>query len=131
MNPYLHPIAVSEAAIDENGHVNNVEYVRWMQEAATAHADAAGATAAAFADGCTWFVRSHHIEYLKPASLGDLIVVRTWVGDMRRVASVRRYEITRDGEVLAHGETDWVYVDAGSGRPRSIPDSIRSLFEVG
>lgn len=132
MTHYVHPIAVSDSAIDENGHVNNVEYVRWMQEAATAHSDAAECTAATSADGATWFVRSHRIDYLRPALADDRIAVRTWVADMRRVASLRRYEILRaeDGEILAKGETDWVYVDGVSGRPRTIPDPIRAMFEV-
>ena len=30
-------ISVAQADIDEHGHVNNVVYVRWVQEVATAH----------------------------------------------------------------------------------------------
>jgi acyl-CoA thioesterase FadM len=32
--------------------------------------------------------------------------------------------------VLAQGETDWVYVDANSGRPRAIPDEIKNAFVI-
>lgn len=130
MTPYVHEFPIPDSAIDENGHVNNVEYVRWMQDAAIAHSDAAGCTAATRADGATWMARSHNIEYLRPAFPGETIQVRTWVGDMRRAASVRKYEIMRGDELLARGETDWVYVDVASGKPRAIPDPIRAMFEV-
>jgi acyl-CoA thioester hydrolase len=126
-------LTVAPSAIDANGHANNVEFVRWMQEAAVAHAEAAGCTAAALAAaGGAWVVRSHRIEYLRPAFAGDRLAVVTWVADFRRAFSLRKYEFVRpvDNVVLARGETDWVYVDAGTGRPRSIPDLIRAMFEI-
>jgi acyl-CoA thioester hydrolase len=129
--PFLHNIQVSESSIDENGHVNNVEYVRWMQDAAIAHADAAGCTSATKLDGATWVARRHSIEYLRPALPGDTVEVKTWISDMRRAASLRRYEMSRSGgTILARGETDWVYVDTATSRPKAIPQHIRDLFEV-
>lgn len=116
--------------IDANGHVNNVEYLRWMQDAAMAHADISGCTALTRANGATWIVRTHHVEYLRPAFAGDRVEIRTWVADFRRVFSLRQYEIVRRGDnvVLAKGETDWVFVDATSGRPRTIPVPIQAVF---
>jgi acyl-CoA thioester hydrolase len=130
--PYIHEVEVTASAIDANGHANNVEFVRWMQDAAVAHADAVGCTAATLAAGASWFVRSHRIEYHRPALLGDRIEIRTWVADVRRAFSHRRYEFVRrpDGEILARGETDWVFVDATTGRPRSVPGEIVAMFEV-
>jgi acyl-CoA thioester hydrolase len=132
MPRHTYEIEVTAAAIDAVGHVNNVEYVRWMQDAATSHSDAVGCTSATRAAGAAWVVRSHRIEYLRPAFAGDRVLVRTWVADMRRAASLRHYEFARasDGAVLARGETDWVYVEASTGRPRSIPGPIRALFHL-
>jgi acyl-CoA thioester hydrolase len=124
-------IEVDPSLIDGNGHVNNVEYVRWMQDAAVRHADERGLTAATRAAGATWVVRSHRIEYLRPAVAGDRMRVLTWVADFRRAFSLRRYRFVRgDGELLAKGETDWVFVDVARGRPRSVPDELKSMFEV-
>ena len=127
---YIHQIQVPLAAMDANGHVNNVEFVRWMRAAAVAHSDAAGCTAATQAAGATWVVRSHTIEYLRPAVAGDNIEVRTLVADCRRAFSHRQYEFVRssDGVLLARGQTNWVFVDATTGRPRSIPASIQAMF---
>jgi acyl-CoA thioester hydrolase len=130
--PHVYRIEVSASAIDANGHANNVEYLRWMQDAAWSHSDAAGCTDATRSAGAIWVVRSHHVEYLRPAFAGDVVEVRTWVADFRRAFSLRKYELVRqgDGAVLARGETNWAFVDATSGKPRSIPEPIRALFDV-
>jgi acyl-CoA thioesterase FadM len=80
----------------------------------------------------TWVVRSHKIEYLSPAFAGDEIEVFTWVVNIRWVRSLRRYEFIRkaDGRLLVKGETEWVFVDATSGRPRAIPEDMRKIFQI-
>ena len=127
---YEYHIEVDPGSIDGNGHVNNVEFVRWMQEAAVRHADAVGCTAATRAAGATWVVRTHRVDYLRPAFAGEKVQVQTWVADYRRAFSTRGYRFLRaaDGTILAKGETDWVFVDEKSARPRTIPDDVRSLF---
>ena len=127
---YTYEFTVPASAIDANGHVNNVEFVRWMQDAAVAHADAVGGSAATAAHGAMWVVRSHKIEYRRQAFLGDRIAVRTWIADCRSVSSRRKYEFVRqsDGLVLARGETDWVLLDATTFHPVPIPEDIQALY---
>ena len=129
---YRDEFTVPETAIDGNGHVNNVAYVQWMQDIAIAHFAATGGVDLMHDMGGTWVARSHHIEYLRPAFAGDRIEASTWVANLRRVRSLRRYEFTRvsDGKTLARGETDWVFVDAVSGRPCTIPEEIRRVFTL-
>ena len=123
---------VVEAMLDENRHVNNVVYVQWMQDAATRHSEVSGCTRMTRAAGATWVARTHRIEYFRPAFAGDVIKVLTWVADFRKVRSLRRYRFVRvsDHAVLAEGETDWVFVDATTGRPRGIPEEIRQAFQI-
>jgi len=118
--------------MDENRHANNVAYVQWMQEAAAQHSATCGATRLARDLGATWVIRTHRIEYLSPAFAGDAITVETWVANFRKVRSLRRYKFIRaaDQTVLAEAETDWVFVDAATGRPRAIPGEIRKVFGV-
>jgi acyl-CoA thioester hydrolase len=129
---YTCEIEVPASAIDANGHVNNVQFVQWMQEAAVRHADHQGCTAATVDAGATWVVRSHRIEYLHPAVAGDRIRAMTWAANFRRAFSLRRYRFLRSGDdlLLARGETDWVFVDVRTGRPRSVPAPIQAMFEV-
>ena len=133
MSPvFRYELLVPDEAEDINGHVNNVEYLRWMQDAAMRHSAASGCTGATNAAGATWVVRTHKIVYLKPAFAGDRVVVCTWVVNLRRVQSLRRYKIFRqaDGALLARGETEWVFVDAQKGSLRSIPRDVKDSFEV-
>src|SRR5512140_2620586 len=116
-------MTILQEAIDGNGHVNNVAYVQWMQEAAIRHFDALGGTPLMEAAGATWVVHSHKIEYLSPAFAGEEIEVRTWIANARRVRSLRKYEFMRpsDSKTLVRGETEWVFVDMRAGRPTAIP----------
>ncbi len=125
---YSYQFTVPSESIDENGHVNNVHYIQWMQDAAVRHYASIGGVELAQAAGATWVVRSHHVEYFRPAFAGDQIEVRTWVANMRRVRSLRRYEFLRNGDLLVKGETDWVFVDARSGRPVAIPEQVKAVF---
>jgi acyl-CoA thioester hydrolase len=111
---YSYELVIPKSAVDENGHVNNVMYVQWMQDAAVRHYEAMGGTGPTQAIGATWVVRSHLVEYLRPAFEGEHIKVQTWVVNLRRVRSLRRYRFVRlnDEELLVRGETDWVFVDA-------------------
>jgi acyl-CoA thioester hydrolase len=129
---YSYIFTVPPAAIDENGHVNNVQYVQWMQDVAVRHYEAIGGIPPTQALGATWVVRSHLIEYLLPAFAGDEIEIRTWVVNLRRVRSLRRYEFIRqaDGKMLVKGETDWVFVDAKTGRPLGIPEKVARIFSL-
>ena len=129
---YQHSLLIPEQAIDENGHVNNVEYVRWMQEAAELHAREEGCTQASQLIGATWVVRTHRIEYFQPVFAHEEITVLTWVSNWRRVRSLRKYKFLRNvtGSIVAAGETDWIFIDAQTGRPRAIPQKISELFEL-
>ncbi|HMZ08854.1 MAG TPA: acyl-CoA thioesterase [Anaerolineales bacterium] len=125
-------ITIPSSAIDENGHVNNVVYVQWMQDIAIEHYASIGGIEAQGADS-TWVVRQHSIEYLLPAFTGEEIEVRTWVENIRKVRSLRKYEFVRknDGKVLVKGETDWVFVDTKTGSPKAIPVEVGEVFKPG
>lgn len=129
---YRYVMTIPAHSIDGNGHVNNVSYVQWMQEAAIRHFEALGGTPLMLEAGATWVVRSHKIEYLSPAFAGEEVEVRTWIANARRVRSLRKYEFVRpsEGRVLVKGETEWVYVDARDGRPVTIPQHIAKLFQL-
>ena len=126
---YSKTFIIPESSIDENGHVNNVAYVQWMQDIAVEHYSSIGGVNAQGADA-TWVVREHRIEYLLPAFAGEEIEIRTWVENIRRVRSLRKYEFARksDGKILVKGETDWVFVDVNSGHPLAIPDEVVKVF---
>jgi len=129
---YRHDIKVTPDMVDGNGHVNNVVYIKWMQDSAICHAEASGCNQVTDSIGATWVVRTHRIEYLRPAFAGDAITVLTWVADFRKVQSLRKYKIVRttDKAIIAEAETDWVFVDTETGKPRTIPDEVKKTLPV-
>jgi len=116
---------------DAYGHVNNTNYLRYMQEAALDASAAAGYDLARYALlGHHWLVRETEIEYLAPLLYGDSVRVKTWVEDFRRVRSRRAYELTRTGDevLVARGATEWVYLDSQTGQPARIPAEMVATF---
>ncbi len=133
MNPiYQFDIQVTAGVVDRNGHVNNVAYIQWLQDAAVGHARASGCEQATTAAGASWVVRTHHIDYLAPAFAGDTLTVLTWVANFHKVRSLRKYKIirSRDQTVMARAETDWVFVNAKTGRPQTIPIEVKNTLPV-
>ena len=126
---YSKTITIPHNAIDENGHVNNVAYVQWMQEIAVEHYSSISGVEAQ-GPSATWVVREHRIEYLLPAFANEEIEIKTWVENIRRVRSLRKYEFIRktDGKLLVKGETDWVFVDVKTGSPRAVPNEVIDVF---
>lgn len=130
---YTHQLTVTDAEIDRWGHVNNRVYLRWMETAAVDHSSANGWPPERYEQlGCGWVARSHHIDYLKPAFAGDVVLVRTWVDGFKRVSSVRRYHIRRpsDGALLATAETNWAFVDLKTFAPTRIPAIVGDSFPI-
>ena len=126
---WKHTVTADE--IDDQGHVSNVEYVRWMQSAAVTHSTEQGWPAERYVEaGSAWVVRTHFVTYLAPAFAGEEIEVVTWVSNFRKVTSLRRYRIVRpsDGAVLATAETDWAYIGRKRNVPRRIPAELIADF---
>ena len=86
-------IAVEPADIDGLGHVNNVVYLRWVQDIAIAHWRAVAS--AADQEKFLWIVVRHEIDYKQPARLGDVILAKTWVGAATRIKFERHTEMLR------------------------------------
>jgi len=123
-------IQVEPADIDELGHVNNVTYLRWVQDVAVAH----WRTVAPAADQAKllWIVVRHEIDYKQPAYLGDAIVARTWVGTATRIKFERHTELLRaaDGGLLAKARTLWCPIDVRTGKPTAVSPELRACFSV-
>jgi acyl-CoA thioester hydrolase len=115
--------------IDENGHVNNAVWVRWMEEIATTHwlHDAGPAHVAAYA----WVVTRHEIDYRGNVGLGEAVSCTT---DIREGPSGARFD--RHFTFIAHGrpivraKTTWAMVDRESGRVLRVPAEVAAPFLI-
>jgi acyl-CoA thioester hydrolase len=113
--------------IDENGHVNNVVYVAWMQQIATAHW-----RARAPLDQqplWAWVALRHEIDYRRPLLPGETASAVTWLGTRRGPRFDRYVRIDGpDGEMCAQTHSEWVLVDAATKRPTRVPEWMETMF---
>jgi len=123
-------VPVLPSDIDEQNHVNNAVYLRWVQEVATAHWRAIASPGAQAAVG--WVVLRHEIDYRAPANLGDEILLRTWVGKATRATFERFTEIRRklDNQLFSKARTVWCPINSETGRPARVSAEVRGRFSV-
>jgi acyl-CoA thioester hydrolase len=128
--PYEIERAVEPADIDQLGHVNNVVYLRWVQDAAVAHWQAAASETEQRT--LLWVVTRHEIDYKRPAFAGDIIIARTWVGAASRRQFERLTELRRksDGKLLAKVRSLWCPISAETRQPVDVGAETFARFSV-
>jgi acyl-CoA thioester hydrolase len=117
--------------LDALGHLNNVVFVNYMQEAAVEASAALGFSPGWYRDrGGVWVVRRLEVRYRGQVSYGDAVDVATWVSAAGGGCSVREYDLTLAGTSarVARARATRVYVDARTGQPASIPDGLAEAF---
>jgi acyl-CoA thioester hydrolase len=128
LQSFQHQISINPSDIDELGHVNNVIYLRWVQEVAAAH----WLTVAPpeMQEAYSWVVLRHEIDYHRPAFLGDTITGYTWVGAHEGAKIIRYVQLYRSGDqqLLAEATTTWCLLDAQSLRPKRISEQVALTF---
>jgi acyl-CoA thioester hydrolase len=125
-NPFSIEIVALPADIDELNHVNNVVFVRWVQDVAAAHWMA---TSSDEQRACySWMLLRHEIDYLGQAFLGDRLIGTTWVGEAKGATFERFVELKKDGKVITKSRTVWALLDAKTLKPRRIDQGMNVLF---
>ncbi|MEP7076738.1 MAG: thioesterase family protein [Acidobacteriota bacterium] len=123
---FSHSFNVAADDIDEQGHVNNVAYLRWIQDVAVAHWRHA-ATEKMIAK-YSWITVRHEIDYKKQAFVEEKITATTWVGEWTKVTCERFTEIHRGEDLLVKSRTVWCMIDRETSRPTRIMGDLVSLF---
>ncbi len=124
---FVRTFTAAPGDIDELGHVNNAVWVRWVQDMATAHWQAAALPEhiAAY----VWVVVRHEIDFLGNIRDGELVDARTWVGEAPKGAKFDRHvEFARDGRVIVRARTTWAIIDKATGRILRVPKEVASRF---
>lgn len=114
--------------LDALQHVNNIQYLHWVQEVAKAHWESLIKVQPD--EYHNWVVRSHHIEYKHPAQLGDEITINTFVKQSKGFLSERIVEIflKKNNQLLTRCSTQWCYINKNSGKLERIPRKVLLLF---
>jgi acyl-CoA thioester hydrolase len=116
--------------IDEQGHVNNIIYLRWVQDVATAHWQELATTEEQAA--IQWVVVRHEIDYHASALPGDELLIQTRLGKAAGLTFERHVDILRlgDGRTLARARTLWCPLNPQTKRPQRLPPRLRALFSA-
>lgn len=121
-------LLVASKHIDSLHHVNNVQYLQWVQEIAKAHWEKLTESIEDL-EG-VWVVRNHFIEYKKAAYLGDRLLIETHVKTIRGPLSERFVIIknAKDNSILAQCTTSWCYIELKSRRLLTVPETVQKLL---
>lgn len=123
---FSHSFLVPPGDIDEQGHVNNVAYLRWIQDVAVAHWFQAATIEQQ--ERFAWVVVRHEIDYKKQAFVNEEITATTWVGEWSKVTCERFTEITRGNDLLVKGRTVWCMLDRETAKPVRISTDLIDRF---
>lgn len=123
-------VRVSDSDIDEQNHVNNVVYLRWVQEVALAHWRTVASAEAQAA--IRWVVLRHEVDYRAPAGSRAELVLTTWVGQADRLTFERFTEIRHaaSGKLLLEARTLWAPINRTTGKPTRVPREVRCTFST-
>ena len=121
-------ISVTSSAIDQMGHVNNVQYLQWVQDIAEAHWTSRSSSDEL--EKYAWVALEHHIKYHAPGFVDETITLQTWVEKFEGVKSIRHTKIYRkkDDKILVTAVTHWCLLAMPKGRPLRVPIEILDKF---
>nr|WP_262086587.1 thioesterase family protein [Acinetobacter sp. I-MWF] len=125
-------IKVKPEHIDVLGHVNNVVYVQWMQDVASAHIETLGVGLDQYLEMKHAMVAvEHHVQYRKAAMLDDDIILRTWLYEINALYSFRQYAFfnAKDQSLLFTGNTKWACIEIASGRPKRMSPTFIQAYQ--
>ncbi len=120
-----YPVHVRFSDVDIYGHVNNVKYFEYFQEARIQLLTSQGRE---LGDGFHLVVAQTDVDYRRPILFRpEPYDCRTWVSRIGSTSVVFE-SVVRDGEqVLARARVVGVCIDNATGRPTPVPDEYRSV----
>ena len=116
--------------MDAYGHVNNVVFLRYLEEARIdLLLTAAGPAGRAMLDDGVVVVR-HEIDYKRPlVHRVEPVSIVSWVEEIKNASFTVGYEIADGDDVYVTARTVLVLVDITTGRPRRVGPEDRDWLE--
>ena len=107
--------------LDVYGHVNNARYLEFLEEARWAMFEDKVDLIAWQTRGLAFFVVNINISYRKPAAIGQVLQIRSFLSRMSKNSAVIRQEVyLKESETLV-ADADITFVIADSQQGKSLP----------
>lgn len=121
-------IIIKPEDIDQLGHVNNIVYLKWVQDVAIAHWSTLAHKD--IQEKYFWVVVRHEIDYLSSAYLNSQLQAVTWIGGYSGAKSDRFVTIVdiATNKTIASVKTTWCMINAVNHRPARIESDVADLF---
>jgi len=130
---YQTQVEVAPEQIDGLGHVNNVVYLQWVEQVAWQHSQQLGLDLLAYQRlDAAMVAREHQLIYKAACFVGEVIELRTWIGQRDLLNLYRHYQFVRchDQVTVFEGVTRWVCIKLSSGRPTRMPPAFQQAYGV-
>ena len=126
---YQKILQVEKSHLDNQQHVNNVQYVQWVQDIAEEHWESR-ATPEQKRE-FFWVVVKHEIDYKRQAFLNDQLSMQTYVDETTHVTSLRHVIIknAENDQVIVEAKTVWCLMNAETKKPAKISEEMIGLFQ--
>jgi acyl-CoA thioester hydrolase len=119
-------IRVRSAESEAKGFLHHAKYLVYFEEGRTELARLRGLSYRDMEDrGYFMVIIRARVRYRRPALLDDMLLLRTTVARITRFKLEHRYELFRDGVLLAEGETTLACVDR-EGKVQPLPECINA-----
>jgi acyl-CoA thioester hydrolase len=119
-------IRVRYAETDRMGLLHHANYLVYFEQARTELLRSLGLTYRDLEDqGFLLVLTKIEVRYKRPAHYDDVLMIRTMVERTTAVRIDHRYEVYRDGLLVAEGASTLACIDR-EGRPQALPEKLRA-----
>lgn len=125
---FSYELVVTDEHIDTLAHVNNVVYLKWVNDISERHWNRLAGKE--LKKKYFWVVLRHELDYLNQAVLSDRLLLRTWVGKSKGVKSIRHVEIYKGDILLLRAASIWCLIDAATLRPVRIKEDVLRILNT-
>ena len=106
---------------DSYGHVNNANYLHYLEYARYEYLRDIGYDyPAAVKAGYGMFIARIEIDYKRPATVDDVLTIKSWPIKKGAVSGTLAQEIKRGEDLIVAAKVTWAFVDS-QGKPVKPP----------
>ena len=126
-NSFRYSLMVEQEHIDALQHVNNVVYLKWVNDISEKHWSFL--SIGDLNKKYFWICIRHEIDYIGQAVTGDELTILTWIGKSQGVKSIRYVDIYKGDAIITQVKSVWCLMDRNTNKPTRIKEDILSVLE--